>query len=241
MSKVDTLIEWIKMSKKIVFFGGAGVSTESGLKDFRSKDGLYYEQYDYPPEEILSHHFFVQNIEEFYKFYIDKLNTKGCKPNVTHTVLAEMEKKGILSSVITQNIDGFHQEAGSNHVLELHGSIKRNYCQKCHAFYDDTFVFQSDGVPTCSCGGIIKPDVVLYEEGLDSDVIEDAIREISTCDLLIIGGTSLNVYPAASFIRYYKGDKMVLINRDQTPYDDMCNLVIHDSLGKVFQKIKKEI
>ena len=241
MSKVDTLIEWIKLSNKIVFFGGAGVSTESGLKDFRSKDGLYYEQYDYPPEEILSHHFFVQNTEEFYKFYIDKLNTKECKPNVTHTVLAEMEKKGILSSVITQNIDGFHQAAGSNHVLELHGSIKRNYCQKCHAFYDDTFVFQNDGVPTCSCGGIIKPDVVLYEEGLDSDVIEEAICEISTCDLLIIGGTSLNVYPAASFIRYYKGDKMVLINRDQTPYDDMCNLVIHDSLGKVFQKIKKEI
>ena len=241
MTSVDTLISWIKDSKKTVFFGGAGVSTESGLKDFRSKDGLYHEKYDYPPEEILSHHFFMQNTEEFYKFYKDKLNTKGFKPNITHLVLAEMEKKGLLSSVITQNIDGFHQEAGSKKVLELHGSIKRNYCRKCHKFYDDKKIFSSDGVPTCTCGGIIKPDVILYEEGLDEDTIREAIHEISTCDLLIIGGTSLNVYPAASFIHYFKGRHMVLINRDSTPFDSNCDLVIHDNLGDVFSEIKKEI
>ncbi len=241
MKDVDTLISWIKDAKKIVFFGGAGVSTESGLKDFRSKDGLYNEKYDYPPEEILSHHFFMQETEEFYKFYKDKLNTKGFKPNITHIVLAEMEKKGMLSSVITQNIDGFHQEAGSKNVLELHGSIKRNYCRKCNKFYDEKAVFDCEGVPHCTCGGIIKPDVVLYEEGLDPETIEKAIHEISTCDLLIIGGTSLNVYPAASFIRYFHGNHMVLINRGETPYDDMCDLVIHKNIGDVFQKIKKEI
>jgi len=241
MTSVDTLINWIKESKKTVFFGGAGVSTESGLKDFRSKDGLYHEKYDYPPEEILSHHFFMQNTEEFYNFYKDKLNTEGFKPNITHLVLAEMEKKGMLSSVITQNIDGFHQEAGSKKVLELHGSIKRNYCRKCHKFYDDKKVFNSDGIPTCTCGGIIKPDVVLYEEGLDEDTIREAIDEISTCDLLIIGGTSLNVYPAASFIHYFKGKHIVLINRDSTPFDSNCDLVIHDNLGDVFSEIKKEI
>lgn len=241
MDKVDTLISWIKDAKKIVFFGGAGVSTESGLKDFRSKDGLYNEHYDYPPEEILSHHFFVEHPDLFYDFYRDKLNTKGCKPNITHEVLALMEKKGMLSSVITQNIDGFHQEAGSKKVLELHGSIKRNYCRKCHQFYDDKAIFESKGIPKCSCGGILKPDVVLYEEGLETETIEETIKEISTCDLLIIGGTSLNVYPAASFIRYFKGDHMVLINRDATPYDSMCDLVIHDNLGKVFEQIKKEI
>ena len=241
MDKVDTLISWIKDAKKIVFFGGAGVSTESGLKDFRSKDGLYNEHYDYPPEEILSHHFFVEHPDLFYDFYRDKLNTKGCKPNITHEVLALMEKKGMLSSVITQNIDGFHQEAGSKKVLELHGSIKRNYCRKCHQFYDDKAIFESKGIPKCSCGGILKPDVVLYEEGLETETIEETIKEISTCDLLIIGGTSLNVYPAASFIRYFKGNHMVLINRDATPYDSMCDLVIHDNLGKVFEQIKKEI
>ena len=241
MNDIDTLIQWIKDAKKIVFFGGAGVSTESGLKDFRSKDGLYNEVYDYPPEEILSHHFFIQNTEEFYKFYRDKLNVNGLKPNITHLVLADLERMGKLSSIITQNIDGFHQDAGSKNVLELHGSIKRNYCRKCHKFYDETFVFQSTGIPTCNCGGVIKPDVVLYEEGLDDDTVSKAIHEISTCDLLIIGGTSLNVYPAASFIRDYTGDKMVLINRDVTPYDSMCNLVLHKNLGDVFQEIKKEI
>ena len=241
MDNIDTLIKWIKDAKKIVFFGGAGVSTESGLKDFRSKDGLYNEKYDYPPEEILSHHFFYENTEEFYKFYRDKLNTKGFKPNITHIVLAELEKKGKLSSVITQNIDGFHQDAGSKKVLELHGSIKRNYCCKCHKFYDEKAVFEAKGIPKCSCGGIIKPDVVLYEEGLDDDTVVDAIKEISNCDLLIIGGTSLNVYPAAGFIRYFNGKHMVLINRDRTGFDSMCDLVIHDNLGNVFTKIKKEI
>ena len=241
MDKIDKLIDWIKESKKIVFFGGAGVSTESGLKDFRSKDGLYNEKYDYPPEEILSHHFFIDNTREFYKFYKDKLNTNGFKPNITHIVLADLEKKGKLSSIITQNIDGFHQEAGSKKVLELHGSIKRNYCMNCGKLYDDKYVFSSKDIPYCSCGGIIKPDVVLYEEGLDSDTINNTIKEISNADLLIIAGTSLNVYPAASFINYFKGKHMVLINMSSTPYDHICDLVIYEKLGIVFDKIKKEI
>jgi len=241
MNKIDKLIDYIKKSNKIVFFGGAGVSTESGLKDFRSKDGLYNEKYDYPPEEILSHHFFIDNTSEFYKFYKDKLDVGKLTYNITHEVLASLEKQGKLSSIITQNIDGFHQLAGSKNVLELHGSIHRNYCMECGKFYDKDYVFNSKDIPICSCGGIIKPDVVLYEEGLNSDTIHKAIKEISTCDLLIIGGTSLNVYPAASFIRYFKGKYMVLINKDSTNYDDMCDLVIHDSLGKVFNKIKKDI
>ena len=241
MDKIDTLIEWIKESNHIVFFGGAGVSTESGLKDFRSKDGLYNEKYDYPPEEILSHTFFMEKTKEFYKFYRDKLDTRGFKPNITHEVLALMEKKGILSSVITQNIDGFHEDAGSKKVLELHGSIRRNYCMRCGKFYDEKYVFSSRDVPTCECGGIIKPDVVLYEEGLDDTTVSEAVEEIRTCDLLIIGGTSLNVYPAASFIHYFKGKHMVLINRDVTQFDSICDLVIHDNIGDVFKQIKKEI
>ena len=241
MDKIDALINYIKDSKKVVFFGGAGTSTESGLKDFRSKDGLYYEKYDYPPEEILSHHFFMNETEEFYKFYRDKLNTKGFKPNITHKVLAELESIGKLSSVITQNIDGFHQEAGSKKVLELHGSIKRNYCMKCNKFYDEKIVFDNKKIPKCNCGGLIKPDVVLYEEGLDEETVKETIKEITTCDLLIIGGTSLTVYPAASFIRYFQGKHLVLINRDSTPMDSTCDLVIHDSLGKVFERIEKEI
>lgn len=241
MNKTDTLIKYIKEAKKIVFFGGAGVSTESGLKDFRSKDGLYNELYDFPPEEILSHHFFINNPSDFYKFYKDKLNTKNLTFNITHEVLAIMEKKGKLSSVITQNIDGFHQMAGSKNVLELHGSIHRNYCMKCSKFYDKNYVFNSKGIPKCKCGGTIKPDVVLYEEGLDGRTIEKTIKEIESCDLLIIGGTSLNVYPAASFIKYFKGKHMVLINRDKTNYDDICDLVINDSLGNIFKVIKKEI
>ena len=228
MSDIDILIKWIKESKNIVFFGGAGVSTESGLKDFRSKDGLYNEKYDYPPEEILSHSFFIEKTDEFYKFY-------------THEVLALMEKKNKLSCVITQNIDGFHTDAGSKNVYELHGSIKRNYCMNCHKFYDDTYVFNSTGIPKCSCGGIIKPDVVLYEEGLDENTIANSIKAIASCDLLIIGGTSLNVYPAAGFINYFRGKHMVLINRDITQYDHMCDLVIHENIGKVFEQIKKEI
>ena len=239
--KVNTLIKWILESKRIVFFGGAGVSTESGLKDFRSKDGLYHEKYDYPPEEILSHHFFMDHTSEFYKFYKDKLNTEGFYPNITHITLAKLEKMGKVHSVITQNIDGFHQDAGSKNVLELHGSIKRNYCMDCHKFYDEKIVFSSPDVPRCSCGGIIKPDVVLYEEGLDEEVVQKTISEIKNADLLIIGGTSLNVYPAASFIHYFRGKHMVLINRDSTPYDSICDLVIHDSLGIIFQEIQKEI
>lgn len=241
MDKINTLIDWIKNSKRIVFFGGAGVSTESGLKDFRSVDGLYNENYDYPPEEILSHSFFMNNTLEFYKFYKDKLDTRNFKPNITHIVLSELEDKGLLSSVITQNIDGFHQDAGSKKVLELHGSIKRNYCMDCGKFYDDKYIFESEGIPKCDCGGIIKPDVVLYEEGLDNNTVTEAIKEISQADLLIIGGTSLNVYPAASYLGFFQGKHMVLINRDKTPYDNRCDLVINDSIGKVFEKIKEEI
>ena len=241
MNDIETLIKWIKESKKTVFFGGAGVSTESGLKDFRSKDGLYNEQYDYPPEEILSHTFFKRHTEEFYKFYKDKLNTENFKPNITHIVLKKMEDKNLLSSVITQNIDGFHQEAGSKKVLELHGSIKRNYCTSCNKFYDDKYVFNSKGIPKCTCGGIIKPDVVLYEEPLNEEVTHEAVKEIVNADLLIIGGTSLNVYPAASYINFFKGKHMVLINKDKTPYDNICDLVINDSIGKVFKEIDKSI
>ena len=241
MKKVDTLIQWILESTHIVFFGGAGVSTESGLKDFRSQDGLYHEKYDYPPEEILSHTFFIEHTEEFFQFYKDKLNVEGIAPNITHEVLAIMEKKGMLSSVITQNIDGLHQLAGSHNVLELHGSIHRNYCMECGKSYDDHFVFSSNGIPRCQCGGIIKPDVVLYEEGLDDTTVQKTLEEIKNADLFIIGGTSLNVYPAAGFIHYFQGKHLVLINRDITSYDSHCDLVIHDSLGNVFQKIKEEI
>lgn len=241
MDSIDTLIKWIDEADKIVFFGGAGVSTESGLKDFRSKDGLYNEKYAYPPEEILSHHFFMNNTQAFYKFYRDKLNVSNYKPNITHKVLALMEKKNKLSSVITQNIDGFHQDAGSKNVLELHGSVKRNYCMKCHKFFDENTIFKTEEIPYCDCGGLIKPDVVLYEEGLDETVVNEAVKEISTCDLLIIGGTSLNVYPAASFVRLFNGRHMVLINRDETSYDSLCDLVIHMNIGDVFKEIKKKI
>ncbi len=239
MNKYKDLIDWIKESKHTVFFGGAGVSTESGLKDFRSKDGLYNEKYDYPPEEILSLTFFNNNTEEFYRFYKDKMNSLKYKPNITHKVLKEMEEKDLLSAIITQNIDGFHD--GSKKVIELHGSIMRNYCTKCHKSYDAEYVFNSEEIPKCSCGGIIKPDVVLYEEQLNEENIIDAINEISNAELLIIGGTSLNVYPAAGFIRYFHGKHLVLINRDETPYDYMCDLVIHDSIGEVFSEIEKYI
>lgn len=241
MDKINILIEWIKESNNIVFFGGAGVSTESGLKDFRSVDGLYNEKYDYPPEEILSHSFFRDYTDEFYKFYKDKLNTNSLKPNITHEVLEKLESIGKLKAIVTQNIDGFHQDAGSKNVLELHGSIKRNYCIDCHKFYDDDYIFNSKGIPTCDCGGIVKPDVVLYEEGLDSNTVKDTIKYISEADLLIIGGTSLNVYPATSYLKYFKGKHLVLINRDKTMYDNDCDLVINDNLGKVFTEIKKEI
>lgn len=240
MNEIERLAQTIKDSSNTVFFGGAGVSTESGLKDFRSKDGLYHEKYKYPPEEILSHHFFLENTKEFYSFYKNKLNSLNYKPNITHTVLAKLEEKGLLKAIITQNIDGFHQMAGSKNVLELHGSVLRNYCMKCQKFYDAEYIFSSKDIPKCSCGGIIKPEIVLYEEPLDNEILKKAIKEISAADTLIIGGTSLNVYPAAGLINYFQGKNLVLINKEKTAYDIKCNLVIHDSIGKVMEKINMD-
>lgn len=228
-----TLQEIVDHSKNIVFFGGAGVSTESGIPDFRSTDGLYNQEYDYPPEEILSHTFFVSHTEAFYGFYRDKMLCLTAEPNAAHKKLAELEQKGKLSAVVTQNIDGLHQKAGSKNVFELHGGIHRNYCTQCHKFFDADFIANSVGVPTCDCGGIIKPDVVLYEEGLDDATVTGAVDAISSADCLIVAGTSLNVYPAAGFIRYFRGKYFVLINRDVTPADKYADLVIHDSVGKV--------
>lgn len=232
-----TLQEIIDHSKNIVFFGGAGVSTESGIPDFRSTDGLYNQKYDYPPEEILSHTFFASHTEAFYDFYRDKMLCLTAEPNAAHKKLAELEQKGKLSAVVTQNIDGLHQKAGSKNVFELHGSIHRNYCTQCHKFFDADFIANSVGVPTCDCGGIIKPDVVLYEEGLDDATVTGAVDAISSADCLIVAGTSLNVYPAAGFIRYFRGKYFVLINRDVTPADKYADLVIHDSVGKVLSDI----
>lgn len=232
-----TLQEIIDHSKNVVFFGGAGVSTESGIPDFRSTDGLYNQKYDYPPEEILSHTFFASHTEAFYDFYRDKMLCLTAEPNAAHKKLAELEQKGKLSAVVTQNIDGLHQKAGSKNVFELHGSIHRNYCTQCHKFFDADFIANSVGVPTCDCGGIIKPDVVLYEEGLDDATVTGAVDAISSADCLIVAGTSLNVYPAAGFIRYFRGKYFVLINRDVTPADEYADLVIHDSVGKVLSDI----
>lgn len=241
MNEKTTLINYIKEAKKIVFFGGAGVSTESGLKDFRSKDGLYNEKYKYNPEEILSHHFFIENTDEFYRFYKDKLNSLNYKPNKTHYVLKKMEDKGILSAIITQNIDGFHSMAGNKNVYELHGSVLRNYCIKCHKFYDAEYIFNSKGIPKCICGSIIKPDVVLYEESLNEETLLSAIKEIEEADLLIIGGTSLTVYPAASLINYFHGKHIVLINKDETKKDNLADLVIHENITEIFKLIEKEL
>ena len=236
--KILKFKEIIGNSNSIVFFGGAGVSTESGIPDFRSKDGLYNMKYKYPPEQILSHTFFKENTEEFYKFYKDKLNSLKYEPNITHYALANLEKNRKLTSVITQNIDGLHQKAGSTRVHELHGSVLRNYCIKCHNFYDAEYVFNSKTIiPTCKCGGIIKPDVVLYEEPLDNNVYEEALKDISHCDVLIIGGTSLAVYPASYLVRYFQGNHIILINKDKTPFDSNADLVINDSLGNVFKNI----
>ena len=235
--KIEQLKNLIDESNNIVFFGGAGVSTESGIPDFRSKDGLYNQKYKYPPEEILSHTFFMNETEEFYKFYKDKLNSLKYEPNITHIKLAELEQKGKLKAVITQNIDGLHQKANTKNVLELHGSVLRNYCMKCHKFYDAQYVFNSTGIPKCECGGIIKPDVVLYEEPLNDEVVEESIRAIHNADLMIVGGTSLTVYPASGLINYFRGKNLVLINRDATPYDGRADLVINESLGDVFRKI----
>ncbi len=237
MDSVSELQKYVDQSNSIVFFGGAGVSTESGIPDFRSVDGLYNQKYDYPPEEILSHTFFERHTDEFYRFYRDKMLCLDKKPNKAHRKLAELEKAGKLSAVVTQNIDGLHQAAGSKRVYELHGSVLRNYCRKCRKFYTAEFIKESGGVPKCECGGVIKPDVVLYEEGLDDSVVSGALNAIMKADLLIIAGTSLTVYPAAGFIRYFRGDKIVLINRDSTPFDSQADLIIHDKVGEVFDKL----
>lgn len=227
----------INESSNIVFFGGAGVSTESGIPDFRSVDGLYNQRFEYPPEEILSHTFFVNHTEYFYDFYREKMLALDARPNDAHIKLAQLEKLGKLSAVVTQNIDGLHQMAGSKNVYELHGSVHRNYCMSCHKFYDAEYIKNSEGIPRCECSGIIKPDVVLYEEGLNDDVVSGAINAIANADCLIVAGTSLNVYPAAGFIRYFNGKYFVLINRDKTPADSSADLVIHDSVGKILSKI----
>lgn len=233
-----TLQDIINESNKIVFFGGAGVSTESGIPDFRSVDGLYNQKYDYPPEEILSHTFFVKHTEYFYNFYREKMLFLDAKPNAAHIKLAELEEAGKLSAVITQNIDGLHQMAGSKTVFELHGSVHRNYCQRCGKLFNAEFIKNSSGIPRCDCGGMIKPDVVLYEEGLDSKTIEGAVNAICEADCLIVAGTSLNVYPAAGFIRYFNGKYFVLINLAKTPADSMATLVVHDKVGKVLSEIE---
>ena len=235
--KIEKLKELINKSNNIVFFGGAGVSTESGIPDFRSKDGLYNQKYDYPPEEILSHDFFINHTEEFYKFYKDKMNSLKYKPNITHIKLANLEKEGKLKAVITQNIDGLHQKAGSKNVYELHGSVLRNYCMNCNKFYDAEYVFNNKDVPKCECGGIIKPDVVLYGETLDEYTVTKSIEMITNADLMIVAGTSLMVQPASGLLNYFRGNNLVLINRDTTPYDNIANLVINESLGKVFKNI----
>ena len=235
--KIKQFKQLVEKSNNIVFFGGAGVSTESGIPDFRSKDGLYNQQYDYPPETILSHTFFINNTDEFYRFYKVKMNCLKYEPNITHIKLAELENKGKLKAVITQNIDGLHQKAGSKTVYELHGSVFRNYCMNCNKFYEAEYVFNSEGIPKCSCGGIIKPDVVLYQEGLDDNTVTNSISAIQNADLLIVAGTSLTVWPASGLINYFKGRNLVLINRDVTPYDNKADLVINDSLGKVFNEM----
>lgn len=237
---LNLLRKWVQESDNIVFFGGAGVSTESNIPDFRSVDGLYNQKYEYPPEQILSHSFFIRQPEEFYRFYRDKMIFLDVKPNMAHQVLAELEQQGKVKAVITQNIDGLHQKAGSKNVLELHGSVHRNYCEKCGKFYSVEEILQSDGVPRCSCGGRIKPDVVLYEEGLDQDILSKAVSYISHADVLIVGGTSLTVYPAAGLVDYYHGEKLVLINKSVTAFDNKANLLINESIGKVFGSLLAE-
>ena len=236
-SEIETLKKWVNESSRIVFFGGAGVSTESGIPDFRSVDGLYNQKFEYPPETIISHSFYEKRPEYFFRFYREKMLPLGFEPNITHKVLARWEQEGRLLAVVTQNIDGLHQKAGSKNVYELHGSVLRNYCVRCGKFYPAEYVRDADGVPRCECGGIVKPDVVLYEESLDEDVISGAVSAIARADMLIVGGTSLTVYPAAGFLGYYRGKRLVLINRDPTPIDRHADLCIHDSLGKVFSQL----
>ena len=237
MEQMERLKQWIAESSRIVFFGGAGVSTESGIPDFRSVDGLYNQKFEYPPETIISHTFYKRKPEYFFNFYREKMLPLGFEPNITHKVLARWEEEGRLSAVVTQNIDGLHQKAGSKNVYELHGSVLRNYCMCCHQFYTADFVKNCGDVPRCVCGGTVKPDVVLYGEGLDQDIVEGAATAIYNADLLIVGGTSLTVYPAAGLIRYYRGKRLVLINRDETPYDSQADLVFHDSLGNIFDQL----
>ena len=234
---LETFKRWVDESNRIVFFGGAGVSTESGIPDFRSVDGLYSQKFDYPPEQIISHSFYRRKPEYFFRFYREKMLPLGFEPNVTHRVLARWEAEGKLSAVVTQNIDGLHQKAGSNHVYELHGSVLRNYCTRCRKFYPAEYIRDCVGIPTCTCGGIVKPDVVLYEESLNQDTIEKSVHAIANADLLIVAGTSLTVYPAAGLINYYQGNRLVLINRDATPYDSRADLVFHESLGDIFNKL----
>ena len=237
MSTLEQLQAVIDKSQRIVFFGGAGVSTESGIPDFRSVDGLYNQKFDYPPETIISRSFYERDPAYFFRFYREKMMPLGFEPNITHKVLARWEAEGRLSAVVTQNIDGLHQKAGSKNVYELHGSVLRNYCVRCGKFHSAEFVKNAPGIPRCDCGGIVKPDVVLYEEGLNQDTIEGAVASIYEADLLIVAGTSLTVYPAAGLINYYRGKRLVLINRDETPFDHQANLVFHDSLGEIFQEL----
>lgn len=238
--RVDLLEQWIKESDNVVFFGGAGVSTESGIPDFRSVDGLYNQQYDYPPETIISHSFYRKNSEEFYRFYKNKMLFPDAQPNAAHKALAKLEQQGKVRAVITQNIDGLHQAAGSKAVLELHGSVHRNYCTRCGKFFGLSDILGMNGVPRCECGGIIKPDVVLYEEGLDQETLQKAVRYIQNAEILIIGGTSLTVYPAAGLIDYYRGKKLVLINKTATPMDERADLVISAPIGEVFERFLTE-
>lgn len=237
MDRIETLKQWVAESNRIVAFTGAGVSTESGIKDFRSRDGLYSQHFDYPPETIISHTFYERRPEYFFRFYREKMLPLGFAPNITHQVLARWEAEGKLAAVVTQNIDGLHQKAGSKKVYELHGSVLRNYCVQCRKFYPAEYIRDAQGVPKCSCGGTVKPDVVLYEESLDQEAIEKSIMAIRGADLLIVAGTSLTVYPAAGLINYYRGNRLVLINRDETPYDSQADLVFHESLGDIFSRL----
>lgn len=237
MQALETLRRWVADTDNLVFFGGAGVSTESGIPDFRSVDGLYNQAYDYPPEMMVSHTFFVQHTAEFFRFYRDRMLYPDAKPNAAHRKLAEWEKQGKCRAVITQNIDGLHQAAGSQNVLELHGSVHRNICQLCGKFYDLADILAMDGVPRCSCGGTVKPDVVLYEEALNTDIVNRAIDAIAQADVLLVAGTSLSVYPAAGLVNYYHGNKLVLINKSPTPYDGKANLLIQGSVGELLAMI----
>ncbi len=236
-SAIETLRQWVNEARSAVFFGGAGVSTESGIPDFRSVDGLYHQKFAYPPETILSHSFFLRNPSYFYRFYREKMLPLGAEPNLTHRTLARWEQEGRLAAVVTQNIDGLHQKAGSRRVYELHGSVLRNYCVRCRRFYPAEYIRDAKDIPYCECGGIVKPDVVLYEESLDDRTVEGAISAIRAADLLIVGGTSLTVYPAAGLLGYYRGRRLALINRDETPYDDEADLVLHAPLGEVFSQL----